>query len=155
MTRLRLLLRDAGLLLPLLAGAGCDAVPRDVGGTLDAVRQQRVLRVGVIAGSEQAPGFSLAERYLQSIASATGASIHPTAGSMEVLLAQVEQGSLDLAIGEVAHDSPWLDDVAVIEPIAERNVGDRRLGLSAIARNGENRWVMLLEQHARDIRQAR
>jgi hypothetical protein len=60
-----------------------------------------------------------------------------------------------MAIGEVAKDSPWLDDVAVIEPIAERRVGDRQLGLSAIARNGENRWVMLLEQHARDIRRER
>lgn len=155
MTRLRLLLRLAGLLLPLLAGAGCDAVPRDVGGTLDTVRQQRVLRVGVIAGSEQAPGFSLAEHYLQRIASATGASIHSAPGSMEALLAQVEQGSLDMAIGEVAEDSPWLDHVAVVEPIAERRVGDRQIGLSAIARNGENRWVMLLERHARDIRRER
>jgi hypothetical protein len=148
-------LRNVGLFLLLLTAVGCDAVPRDVDGTLNAIRERRVLRVGVIAGTEQAPGFSLAEHYLRGIARATGASIRQTAGSMEALLAQVEQGSLDMAIGEVAKDSPWLDDVAVIEPIAERRVGDRQLGLSAIARNGENRWVMLLEQHARDIRRER
>jgi hypothetical protein len=43
----------------------------------------------------------------------------------------------------------------VIESLAERPLGERRVGLSPIARNGENRWIMLLEREARDLRAGR
>ena len=70
---------------------------------------------------------------------------------VEALFAALEKGDLDLVVTEVADDSPWLTEVAVIDPLSRRRVGERLLGLSPVARNGENRWVALLERQQRDM----
>lgn len=139
----------------LLLLAGCDNYPRDVAGTADMVRAQRIVRVGLIASERAAADRPLISAYLERLGRATGASPRFVAGSAEPLLLRLRAGQLDLVIGEIAEDSPWVADVAVIEPLAERDLGGRKVGLSPIARNGENRWVMLLEREARDLKGAR
>lgn len=132
----------------------CGAVPRDIDGTSERVRAGRVIRVGLIAGPGPATARerALTGAYLSRLGRATGAAPRITAGAAEPLLAGLEAGGLDLVLGEIATDSPWAGDVAVIEPLAERIVARRRIGLSPIARNGENEWIMLLEREARDMK---
>jgi hypothetical protein len=139
------------LLFSLLAAlGGCDSYPRDMEGTLDRVENQKIVRVGLIAGPGSDAGRTATASFLARLARATGASPRIVAGSAEPLLLQLESDRLDLVIGEIAPDSPWITDVAVIEPLAERSIGERRIGLSPVARNGENRWIGLLERLARD-----
>ena len=81
----------------------------------------------------------------------TGARAALVTGSAEPLLLDLETGKLDLVIAEMSKKSPWARDVAVIEPLATRRAGEEEIALSPIARNGENRWVMTLEQTVRDL----
>ena len=50
----------------------------------------------------------------------------------------------------LAEETPWANKVSVIEPLAQHPAGEARLGLSPVARNGENRWIMLIERVVRD-----
>lgn len=135
----------------LAALAGCGHYPNDVEATHERVEASRSIRLGIVPLPETAT--PVAQAYLQRLARATGATVEPPrSGSTEELFALLDGGKLDLVIAEVAEDSPWLTQVAVIEPLAERRLGERRLGLSPVARNGENRWIMLLEREARDMR---
>lgn len=149
MTRLRTCLLTG--LAAALAACGLD-VPRDVDGTLERVRATHVIHVGLVEGPVPASARPAVAAFLARLRAATGARPEIVRGSAEPLLAGLEEGELDLVIGEIAQDSPWIADVAVIEPLAERTVGQHRLGLSPIARNGENAWVVLLEREARDSR---
>lgn len=142
------------MLAAALAACGLD-VPRDVDGTLKHVRATHVVRVGLIQGQAPASARPPVAAFLGRLQGATGARPAVVSGSAEPLLAALEDGQLDLVIGEMAQDSPWMADVAVIEPLVERTVGQRRLGLGPIARNGENAWVMVLEREVRNSRGAR
>jgi ABC-type amino acid transport substrate-binding protein len=139
-------------LIALAALTGCDSYPRDVEGTRDRVVESRQIRVGY--GAMSAEQTRLAARFMSGVASATGAKpLPPTLGSYEALMAALEKGDLDLVVAEVAADSPWKTEVAVVEPLTKRRFGERELGLSVIARNGENRWLMVLERAAREMDQ--
>ena len=132
--------------------ASCGAYPRDIDGTRERVEAGHVMRVGIFQGSLAGPDRALAAAFLARLSRATGAEPRLVTDAAEPLLARLEAGELDLVIGEIAEDSPWLTDVAVIEPLSEHSLGERTVGLSPIARNGENRWVMLLEREVRDMR---
>lgn len=139
------------MLLPTAALTACGPYPDDVEGTLYRVETQHRIRLGL--AEVPAPARPAADMFLRRIAKGTGATLDaPREGSSEELFAALENGELDLVVAEVAEDSPWLPDVAVIEPLAERRSGERKLGLSAVVRNGENRWIMLLEREARDMK---
>jgi hypothetical protein len=147
-------LRRAAQLACLALLGACDAVPRDIDGTLDRVGSASIIRVGLIENGSGADR-RLAAAYLARLQRATGAEPRIATGAAEPLLARLEAGELDLVLGEVALDSPWITDVAIIEPLAEHRMADRVIGLSPIARNGENRWIMLLERTVRDMRDVR
>lgn len=132
--------------------AACGVLPRDIEGTRDRVQESRVVHVGVFQGTLAGPDRPRTLVFLDRLRRATGASPQVIAGDAEPLLARLEAGELDLVIGEVATDSPWVTGVAVIEPLAERRIGGRTIGLSPIARSGENSWIMLLEREVRDTR---
>ena len=137
----------------LLLLASCGPYPHDIEGTFESVEKNGVVRVGL---AEIEPADAPAARdYLARIEAATGAKVRTTSGPAERQLAALEAGELDLVIGEFAEDTPWLDSVAVIEPIASRTVGDRRIGLAPVAANGENRWIGVLEKAVRDMDAAR
>lgn len=131
--------------------AGCGPYPRDVEGTRDRVERERVIRVGWTGVS--ANQAALAAPFLVRLGQATGARIEGTArGTNEAMFALLEAGKLDLVVAELAEDSPWANEVTAIEPFARRRSGARVIALGAVARNGENRWIALLERTVRDAK---
>lgn len=137
--------------LLLLTLAGCGPFPRDIGDTLADIHERGTVRVGLVAmRSEDEP---LARDFLARLEDATRARVVTDRGPTELQLARLDQGAIDLVLGDFTSDSPWLPQVAVIEPIVNRPAGDRSLGLSPVAANGENRWVGLLEKTVRDMRE--
>ncbi|HEY5712143.1 MAG TPA: hypothetical protein VIT38_09620 [Allosphingosinicella sp.] len=132
--------------------ASCGSYPRDAGGTRERIVSSRLIRVGVVDGPTTPARQALIAAYLERLRGATGALPRIVTGAAEPLLIQLEADQLDLVVGEVARDSPWISEVTVIEPLAERRLQGRWVGLSPMARNGENAWIMLLEREAREMR---
>jgi hypothetical protein len=134
--------------LPLLFAAlvlhGCGSLPRDPEGTLDRVRAQHLFRVGIIADGGDPAGDREAAAFVARVGAATGARPALRQGASEPLLLDLEAGKLDLVIGAVSPDSPWVSQVAILHPIAEPTA-PQHLVVTPIARNGENKWIMLLE----------
>lgn len=127
---------------------GCSSYPRDIEGTSERIARSHELRVGFgkLAPLQRAQ----AERFVHAVAATSGARVLAEDDqSNEAMLASLDAGKLDLVMTEVATDSPLLNEVAVIEPLTRRRVEDRELGLSPVARNGENRWIMQLESQVR------
>lgn len=133
-----------------LVVAGCDRLPRDPDGTLDRIRAERRFRVGLIAAGDT-PIVSEAEPlFLGRVAEATGATPLVKEGASEPLLLELEAGKLDLVIGPLSPESPWLGRVTILRPLDE-SLASQHLLITAAARNGENRWIMLLEREARAV----
>jgi hypothetical protein len=131
-----------------LALAGCDRLPRDPDGTLDRIRSERSFRVGLIAAGDAPAGRDETKAFLIRVAAATGAVPALKEGASEPLLLELEGGQLDLVVGPLSPESPWVARVALIRPIGEIPA-PQHLFVTPIARNGENRWIMLLEREAR------
>jgi ABC-type amino acid transport substrate-binding protein len=123
--------------------AACDAIPSDPDGTLERVRGERMFRVGLIAS--HAPPSERATDLLRRLSRATGAKATVERGPAEALLTRLEEGSLDLVLGEFAGKSPWAAQVTLTEPIGP----DGPVILAAAARNGENAWIALVHREAR------
>lgn len=133
-----------------LALAGCDRLPRDPDGTLDRIRAERSFRVGLIATGDVEIGAGRRDAFLERVARATGAAPAVKEGATEPLLLELQDGQLDLVIGVISPDSPWVSRVAQLKPIGE-TLAPQHLLLTPMARNGENRWIMLLEREARTV----
>jgi DNA-binding transcriptional LysR family regulator len=134
-------------LFTLAVLASCNNLPRDPDGTLDRIRQQRQLTVGLVDG---ATSPQVVVRLLDKISHDTQAAIAIRSRAAEPLLAEVRDGKLDLIIGPFEKDSPWATDVAFGPPLAH-GAGD--IEIKAAMRNGENRWIMLVERAARSVSQ--
>lgn len=141
-------MKRSALLLGLAALAGCSALPRDVEGTSDRVRQSGQIRVGAAAGAAGAPETA---KLLSVLGQKVGAQARRTVGETEPLLAALEEGKLDLVVAWFDPKSPWANRVALAPRLASRGGKDDRLELRAAARNGENRWVMLVETTSRAV----
>jgi len=139
------------LVASLFLLSGCDDYPRDIAGTLDHIRAEKVIRVGLIAGDAQVRDRVPIAAYLKRVATATGARPVLIDGAAEPLLVRLQEGELDLVIGELSKDTPWKTEVMVIDPISRRPLGTSQVTLSPVARNGENAWIMLLEREARNM----
>lgn len=137
-----LLLLAASLLI-----CGCDSVPADLDGTLDRVRSERSYRVGWAASPDSPLAPDRAEALIVRLSRATGARAAIEPGAAEPLLVRLEEGSLDLVVGEFAETSPWAKQVAISSPIAARGP----VVLAAAARNGENAWIALLFREAKAV----
>lgn len=137
--------------VPLIAASllligGCDALPADLDGTLERVRDERRFRVGLIASpTPLAP--DRAQALLARLSRATGAQAAIERGAAESLLHRLEEGELDLVMGEFAEPSPWGRQVTLTEPVAARGP----TVLAAAARNGENAWISLLFREAKAV----
>jgi hypothetical protein len=134
--------------LPLLLLAACDPLPRDPAGSSERIRATHLLRVGVAQG-EPDFGRAAAARLLGRLARQTGARPHIRPGSTEPLLMALERGDLDLVLTPLDPKSPWMTRVSLSPPLAARGEGERRITYHAVLRNGENRWIMTVEQAAR------
>ena len=131
-----------------LALAGCDYLPRDPAGTLERVQREGRFRVGLISPGETAVDREAERGLLIRVAEAAGAQPAVELGASEALLLELEEGRLDLVLGPLSKDSPWLGRVALLEPIGGP-LATEELAITPAARNGENRWIMLVEREVR------
>ena len=139
MTRLALL---ALLILP-----GCDALPQDPDGTLHRIRTARVLRIGI----DHHPPPPAAQTLIATIARETGATPRLSRGTIDPLIVALDEDALDLVIAPVAKRTPWKTQVAMAPPIAAGGSGDARIEWRAMVKNGENRWLVLVEHASRPL----
>jgi hypothetical protein len=138
------------LVLVIAVTGACSNYPDDIAGTSDRIRKTRVFRVGIVAVGNDHVDETAVDAYLARIERVTGARRLLKMAAAEPLLAALEHGDLDIVIGEFADDTPWVPEVAFVDPLANRLVGKRTISLFPVARNGENRWIMLLEKAARE-----
>lgn len=133
-------------LVLLLACVACNAIPADPEGTLARVRAERQFRVGLVA---PATADVRVARYLRRVGTAAAAAPHVEPGSAEPLLLRLEEGEIDLVVGTMDRASPWSTRVFMLPPLARDRRGSAELDLVPMARNGENRWIALLDGAAR------
>ncbi|HEX8528229.1 hypothetical protein [Allosphingosinicella sp.] len=136
------------LLLALAGFSACADVPRDPDGTLDRVSSSRGFRVGVIAGGPSQHS-ALQRSLVERVAATTGARPALEQGAAEPLLLRLEQGELDLVVGEFQHNSPWAERVHLLPPLARTRIGEEEAIVAGAARHGENGWIMLLDRESR------
>ena len=113
----------AGVLL--LAACGL-TIPTDPHGTLDRVREDGVLRVGVsprpgwveVTGGGGAPG-GREPRLVEGFADDLDAEVEWTVAGEEELVTMLEEGELDLAVGGFTDANAWVDKVGLTRPYAE------------------------------------
>src|SRR5689334_5925024 len=117
--------------LPLFLTAllvGCGTYPHDMDGTLDDIEDSGQLHIGFapIHQGDEPEARDLVAR----LERATGARAKIDRGSTELQLARLQQGAVDLVIGDFDAKSPWMTEVTIVDPVTPRWAGDRVLGLS-------------------------
>lgn len=130
----------------LLLTSGCSGVPADPDGTLDRVRGERTFRVGLIANGTGRSGKEAA--FLRRVSDAADASPLLEIGATEALLSKLEDGEVDLVIGEFDSSTPWSTRVTFVPPLTKLAEEEHRSVVSAAAKNGENAWITLLHKQA-------
>ncbi|MHA4837646.1 hypothetical protein [Sphingopyxis sp. MSC1_008] len=126
--------------------AACDRFPSDPEHSLDEIRARSTIRVG--AAADVPPEASSLLRMLET---ATGAQARRTSGPVEPLLQAVENGDLDLVIAPFRADTPVSTTNALSPPIRTDGKGKNAIEWRAAMRNGENRWISLVEIKARQV----
>lgn len=125
-------------------------VPADPDGTLDRVTGG-VLRVGitpfrdrvVIDGEPSGADIRLIEAFAASI----DARIDWVEGSEEWLTRALERDRLDLVVGGITEETPWMDRAGMTRPYTEVTTGDgSTVGLVMLTPMGENAFLSALER---------
>jgi hypothetical protein len=142
------------LLAPFLllsALSGCGDFPRDQVGTLERIRSQHEVRIGRIASAAPPADAARLDALVRQAAAAAGGQPMVREGPAEPLLLMLEEGELDLVVGEFDAASPWVARVHLLPALATREQGEARIEATAAARNGENGWINLVEREARKL----
>lgn len=134
----------AGALLVLLLIGGCSGIPRDPDGTRDRVARTGSFAVGIIASGAADDRDGRPAAFLERVATRTGATARTHAGTAERLLSQLENGELDIVIGELSEESPWRERVTILPPLGAPIDGRPGVALTVAGRHGENAWLGLL-----------
>jgi polar amino acid transport system substrate-binding protein len=150
MRPMRGLLLVAALALPILAGCS-GTVPADPDGTLERVRGG-TLHVGVSPNEpwtdvhDGADPSGIDVDLVRGFASSIDATVEWTEGGEHVLMAGLELGELDLVIGGLTSDSPWVEKAALTVPFTEEPGAHGRLEKHVFAAPmGENAFLLELE----------
>jgi hypothetical protein len=137
----------------LLAGfvliSACDVLPRDPAGTTDRILHERSMKVGF--ADRNAAGDPRTASLIRNLEAATRAKAVFVDGSGETQIRQLENGDLDLVIGNFTADSPWQTDIAFGPALKTSDKSSDALELKAAMRNGENRWIMKVESASRAV----
>lgn len=146
------------LLLALLTGlllTGCASFPADPDGTLERVTGG-TMRVGVspnppwteVGAGTEPSGTEAA--LVRDFAASLPAEVEWTVGGEEMLVMALERGELDLVVGGLTADTPWVEHAATTIPYAEATdpAGDR-IRLVLAAPPGENAFLLRLERFLR------
>ena len=135
----------------LLSLSSCGDLPKDPDSTLDRIRTERAYRVGLVAS----PGKTEPDFKSQLLLAAIGDELHASPqflrGETEGLLTALEEGHIDLVIGQFEKKSPWSTRVTFGPALSSRLQGKSELLLRPVMKNGENGWIALVERHARDV----
>lgn len=136
--------------------AGCGAVPADVDGTLERVRADGELRVGVTSNvpwtdTSSAEPTGTEVDLIEEFARRHGADVAWTEGSEATLADSLKGGVIDVAIGGFTDDTPWTDKAAVTDAYAEVTASDGSVEKHVmLTRAGENRLLVELETYLRE-----
>lgn len=124
----------------------CD-IPRDPQLTTDLVEETGTIRLGWVEGAKADEHVSDALANLQK---KTGADLEITRGDSEQVFADLAGGKIDLVYGEFPMESPWSKEVYFGRALGWRARAPKAEPVSRFAmRNGENGWIMLVEEAAR------
>lgn len=142
-----------GILLALAMTAaltGCGiTVPTDPDGTLQTVSGGE-LRVGVSSdagladASTDTPSGPLID-LVDTFAESLDADVEWTAGSEETLVVMLEEGDLDLVVGGLTDQTPWIDRVGVTRGYRDIEGADDR-AIVMFVPLGENAFLTELEE---------
>ncbi len=137
-------------------GDGAPTFPTDPDGTLERVRGGE-LRAGLsphepwtTLGPDGAPG-GVEVALVEDFAASLGADVTWTTGGEEALVADLEEGRLDVVVGGFTASTPWTSKAAVT--VAYTTVTDEHgkpEGHIALAPMGENAFLVALERHLLD-----
>ncbi|WP_260929182.1 hypothetical protein [Novosphingobium sp. 9] len=127
---------------------GCEALPRDPENTSQRIAHERQFKVGMVAGTERRKE---GQQLIGEISKRIYAHPSIAVGTAEDLLQRVSDGNLDLVLGEFTKASPWKTEVAFGPPLRASGPKSDPLELKAAMRNGENRWIMLVERASRAV----
>jgi ABC-type amino acid transport substrate-binding protein len=139
------------LLLSFALLTACDGIPRDPEGTLERIRRDQVMHVGMVDGASL-QGVRLSSALVAALAEDTRARPVVTRDTLEPLLVSLEAGKLDLVVGgRFAEDTPWKTRVTLGPPLATQTVATSKLNEHAVTRNGENAWIVLVQREAKAL----
>lgn len=128
--------------LPL---AACDALPKDPDGTLHAIQTRGDIRVAATA-----PLPPEALRLLDRLQTRTSAIPRLQTGELEPLLARLDKGDVDLVVAPFRKGTLLETSAALSPPLATSGQGEQAIEWRAAMKNGENRWISIVEASARD-----
>jgi polar amino acid transport system substrate-binding protein len=144
------------ILLAALVTAACGSIPADPEDTLERVTDG-VLRVGVSPNPPHTEVGEAAEPegsevvLVRDFAATLPAEIEWTVGGEEMLILALEHGDLDLVIGGLTADTPWMEHAAITKPYAEAtDPTGEPVKLVMAARPGENAFLLRLERFLRE-----
>jgi len=126
--------------------AACDRFPSDPEQSLENIRSRGTIRLGA---PENIPPEASA--LLRRLERETGARTLRRSGEIEPLLQAVKDGDIDLVIAPFRKDTPSATANALSPPIRTDGSGDKAIEWRAALRNGENRWISLVEVNARQV----
>ena len=139
------------LMVVICAATGCSIhIPADPNGTLDRVTGG-VLRVGasisgylvtIRAGEPAGSEVDL----IDGFATSRSSSVDWTVGSEETLVGMLESGDLDIVIGGMTGDTPWVERAGVTRGYPGIPGSDGR-SLVFLVPLGENRLLSALESY--------
>ncbi|SDS28727.1 hypothetical protein SAMN04489719_1971 [Agrococcus carbonis] len=148
--------RFLGVVVAALAAVGLGgcgiSIPTDPDGTLDRVTGG-VLEVGVTPNpphtdTSGAHPTGTEPALVTAFAESIDARVEWTEGSEQSLVQLLEIGELDLVIGGISEQTPWVDRVAVTRAYADAELPDGSTsGLVMLAPMGENAFLSALERH--------
>ena len=137
----------------VLLASGCGlTIPTDPDGTLDRVREDAVLRVGVsprpgwveVAGDGAPSGRE--PQLVEDFADDLGAEVEWTVAGEEELVTLLEDADLDLAVGGFTDANAWVDKVGLTRPYADVEAGGRTEAHVMMVPMGENAFQSQLER---------
>ena len=117
-----------GLCLTVLLGCGL-SIPSDPDHTLQRVRGG-VLRVGaspsepwIVWGDEPEPSGTEAD-LVRRFAQTLDATVEWSRGGEEALIGRLEAGELDLVVGGLTAETPWVEKAAITRPYRSEETPD-------------------------------
>ena len=133
----------------LLVVGACSAIPRDPDGTLEratggTLRAGASVSEGLVSDAGGEVSGPLAD-LVEAFAATIDADVDWTVGSEEDLVDALENGELDVAVGGMTSDTPWIDKVGITRGYSAIPGADGRR-IVVFVPLGENAVVSALER---------